>query len=131
MSKSITLLCVLLFSLFSVASDAAGQKQDPCTNPQTTFDMRNCAGKSFQESDEKLNRVYKNLMQRIEDTGEKSALKSAQLDWLKYRDSNCEFESFQNRGGTIYPVVYETCRARMTDNRTKELQDRIKEMNAQ
>ena len=103
------------------------KKQEPCEKAQTTAELRDCVGREYQEADAELNKVYKQVMTRLDDEGHKAALKEAQLAWIKYRDANCEFESYLNRGGTIYPVVYEGCRAAMTASRTKELQESLKE----
>jgi len=85
--------------------------------------MRNCAGKQYQKADAELNNVYQQLMSKLGDEGHKAALRAAQQAWIKYRDGNCEFEAYLNRGGTIYPVVYTGCLRAMTTARTKELRE--------
>jgi len=102
-------------------------QQDPCANAQTTVEMRDCAGKEYQKADAALNKTYRELMAKLDDDGQKAALKAAQQAWIKYRDTNCEFESYQNKGGTIYPVVYTGCLTSMTSARTKELREAIKD----
>jgi uncharacterized protein YecT (DUF1311 family) len=89
--------------------------------------MRDCAGQEYQKADAALNKAYRELMTKLDDDGQKSALKTAQQAWIKYRDANCEFESYQNKGGTIYPVVYTGCLTSMTTARTKELREAIKD----
>jgi uncharacterized protein YecT (DUF1311 family) len=118
---------VLLCLLAALSCSAQAQKkQDPCEKAQSTAEMRDCVGREYREADAELNKVYQQVMSQLEDEGHKAALKEAQLAWIKYRDANCEFESYLNRGGTIYPVVYEGCRAAMTVSRTKELQETLK-----
>lgn len=124
---AISITIVLCFLMCS-ANLAQNQKlQDPCADPQTTVEMRDCAGKVYKEVDAELNKVYKQLMSKLEDEGHKLALKSAQQAWIKYRDTNCEYEAYLNRGGTIYPAVYTGCLTRMTKARTTELQELMKE----
>jgi uncharacterized protein YecT (DUF1311 family) len=113
---------VILCCSIAAAAQAQGQK-DPCENAQTTVEMRDCAGKEYKKADAELNSVYKQLMSKLADEGHKAALRTAQQDWIKYRDSNCEFEAYLNRGGTIYPVVYTGCLSAMTMTRTKELRE--------
>jgi uncharacterized protein YecT (DUF1311 family) len=111
-------LCLLIGS----ADPAQKQKpQDPCANAQTTSEMRDCAGKEYKQADAELNKVYKQLMSKLDDEGHQAALKSAQQAWIRYRDTNCEYESYLNRGGTIHSVVYTGCLTRMTKERTTEL----------
>jgi uncharacterized protein YecT (DUF1311 family) len=112
---------VLCFSIAAVGR-AQGQK-DPCADAQTTVEMRNCAGKEYQKVDAELNSVYKQLMSKLTDEGHKAALRTAQQAWIKYRDANCEFQAYLNRGGTIYPVIYTGCLSAMTMSRTKELRE--------
>jgi uncharacterized protein YecT (DUF1311 family) len=85
--------------------------------------MRNCAGKEYKKADAELNAVYKQLMASLSSKEQQASLRSAQQSWLKYRDANCEFEAFENKGGTIYPVVYTFCLTAMTTARTKELRE--------
>jgi uncharacterized protein YecT (DUF1311 family) len=101
--------------------------QDPCANAQTTAEMRDCAGQEYQKADAALNKGYRELMAKLDDDGQKSVLKAAQQAWIKYRDANCEFAAYQNRGGTIYPVVYTGCLTSMTTARTKELLQTLKD----
>jgi uncharacterized protein YecT (DUF1311 family) len=116
-------LCLLMGSV----DPAQNRKsQDPCADPQTTAEMRDCAGKEYKQADAELNRVYKQLMSKLDDEGHKAALKNAQQAWIRYRDANCEYEAYLNQGGTIYPVIYTGCLTRMTRARTTELQELLK-----
>jgi uncharacterized protein YecT (DUF1311 family) len=90
--------------------------------------MKQCSGSKYKQADAELNKVYQQLLSKLDDEGHKAALKTAQLAWLKYRDTNCDFEGYLNRGGTIYPVVITECMTSMTISRTKELRQQIKQM---
>ena len=111
----------------SVSHTRSQKSQDPCTDAQTTAEMRDCTGKEYKQADAELNRVYKQLMSKLEDEGHKTALKNAQQAWIRYRDTNCEYESYLNRGGTIYSVIHTGCLTRMTKERTTELREVLKE----
>ena len=112
---------VLCLSIVSADPKQNQKTQDPCANAKTTPEMRDCAGKEYKQADAELNQVYKQLMSKLEDPGHQAALKSAQQAWIKYRDTNCEYESYLNRGGTMYSVVNTGCLTRMTKERTTEL----------
>jgi uncharacterized protein YecT (DUF1311 family) len=125
----ISALIIVIALCFILAPSGAAQqgKQNPCANAATTVEIDECVGKEYQKVDAELNRVYKQLMAKLEDEGEKAALKTAQQAWIKYRDLNCEFESYENKGGTIYPIVYTGCLSAMTATRTKELRELLKD----
>ena len=90
--------------------------------------MNDCWGREYRAADTVLNQVYRQLVSMLDDE-EKSQLKEAQTAWLKYRDSNCEFVADQYKGGTIRPMIYAICLADVTNNRTTELKNQIKDRN--
>ena len=119
------LLSLALIMLAGLSGLSLAQKsKDPCADVQTTAEMRDCAGREYKQADDELNRVYRKLMAKIgNDEGRKTALKTAQQAWIKYRDANCDFASYLNRGGTIEPVIRYNCMTSMTVSRTKELRE--------
>jgi uncharacterized protein YecT (DUF1311 family) len=117
-----------LYLLFTLASLASSQtKKDPCANAQTQAEMNECQAREYKKADAALNTVYKQLVAKIDDDGERAALKTAQQAWIKFRDVECEFQSYLNRGGTIYPLVYSSCMTGLTEERTKQLRERLKD----
>jgi len=120
---------LLLFVMASGAAIAQRKKNSaPCANPLTQFDMNQCAGKAYRAADETMNQVYGKLFSMLNDD-EKAQLREAQLAWLKYRDTNCEFVADEYKGGSIRPLIQATCLADMTKKRTTELKTQIKERN--
>ncbi len=113
--------------LVFVTTGAQTQQRDPCKG-ETTFEMKECAAKRYKQADDELNKVYRELMSKLEDEGHKATLKTAQQAWLKYRDGECDFVSYLNRGGTIYSVVQTECMTQMTNSRTKELRVDLKDL---
>jgi uncharacterized protein YecT (DUF1311 family) len=118
---TITVALCLLLALNGAAR--AQTKKDPCANAQTQVEMNECQGREYKKADAALNAVYKQLMAKIDDEGERTSLKAAQQAWIKYRDVDCEFESYLNKGGTIYPLVYSGCLTALTQERTRHLRD--------
>ncbi|MBD2460012.1 DUF1311 domain-containing protein [Oscillatoria sp. FACHB-1407] len=100
--------------------DIVAQAAD-CTNPQTQLEINECAAKSAEVADEKLNEVYQQLKATLSPNQEK-LLTDAQLAWIEFRDKNCEFARGRFEGGSIAPTVYSSCIERVTQQRTEELQ---------
>jgi uncharacterized protein YecT (DUF1311 family) len=89
--------------------------------------MNDCQNREYKKSDAELNTVYKQVMAKLNDEGERAALRAAQQAWIKFRDAECEFESYENKGGTIYPLVYNGCLTALTRERTKQLREMLKD----
>jgi uncharacterized protein YecT (DUF1311 family) len=125
------LAAIILVLFLAGAANASGQrkkKPDPCANPQTQFEMNQCAGKAYQAADATLNQVYQKLMAMLDDE-QKAQLKDAQNAWLKYRDAHCDFVGDQFKGGSMRPMIAAMCLADVTKNRTTELRGQIKDRN--
>ena len=122
----IAILMLLVSVLFVVSAFGQGAKKPPCSDADTQAEMNICAGKEYKTADADLNRVYQQLVAKLEPE-EKVQLKDAQTAWLKYRDSNCEFVADQYKGGSIRPMILGLCLADVTRNRTAELKAQIKD----
>ncbi|ODH01303.1 hypothetical protein A4S05_29480 [Nostoc sp. KVJ20] len=96
-----------------------------CNNPQTQTAINECTKLSYQNADKKLNQVYQQLLLTLE-RSRKQKLIAAQLAWIKFRDSNCEFERSRYEGGSIAPTIYFGCLEKTTKLRTQELQEYLK-----
>ena|ERR1043166_977565 len=117
---------LILPVLLSVTISAQKQKPKPCEDAQTQADMNNCWGNEYKKADVQLNKTYQELTAML-DEEDKSELKTAEAAWIKYRDSHCQFVSDQYRGGSIRPMIEAICLADVTNNRTTELRNQIKE----
>jgi uncharacterized protein YecT (DUF1311 family) len=126
MKSTIFLLLILLLAAGSGVGQ--GRKKAPCADLNTQAEMNICAGKEYRAADATLNRVYQQLVARL-DAEEKAKLKDAQTAWIKYRDANCDFVGEQYKGGTIRPLILGLCLADVTRNRTAELRAQIKDRN--
>jgi uncharacterized protein YecT (DUF1311 family) len=92
---------------------------------QTQLEMNDDAYKSYKKADAELNIVYQKLMKKL-DKNEKAMLTTAQKNWLKYRDSHCDFEAEENEGGSIKPMVWAACLEEVTIARIKDLKQSFK-----
>lgn len=101
-------------------------QQPNCKSPQTTLDMNVCSSQEFQAADRKLNQVYQQLLPKLNST-QKQRLTVAQRSWLKFRDESCNYEMGQFEGGTLAASTYGYCRARVTQERVKDLDGYLKQ----
>ncbi|TDP01559.1 lysozyme inhibitor LprI family protein [Flavobacterium sp. 245] len=95
---------------------------------QTQLEMNQIAMDNLKKADNELNKVYKKLVQKL-DEKEKNLLITAQKDWIKFRDSKCDFEKQGSEGGSIQPLVYYTCLAECTEDRIKDLKRNLDDYN--
>lgn len=114
--------------LVIVGGYAVGQKQKPkpCEDATTQADMNICWGNEYKKADAALNKTYEALAAML-DEEEKTQLRTAENAWLKYRNTNCEFVADQYKGGSIRPMIAAICLADVTNNRTSELKNQIKD----
>ncbi|MFE4106389.1 lysozyme inhibitor LprI family protein [Almyronema epifaneia] len=100
----------------------AGLAGVDCESPQTQTEMNQCAKAWFDQEDAKLNRVYNQLKPSLK-ANQQAQLTEAELAWIEFRDTNCDFEAAQYEGGSLQPTIYYSCLAQVTADRTAELQD--------
>jgi uncharacterized protein YecT (DUF1311 family) len=125
-TKRIALGLVLVACLLPIVAASSSQKREkqPCKDAQTQFEMNQCARKEHEAADAELNKVYSRFAAKL-DEEQRAQLKTAELIWIKYRDTNCDFEGSFYKGGTMRPMVQAYCLARMTNERTAELKQQI------
>ncbi|MGI9363668.1 MAG: lysozyme inhibitor LprI family protein [Rhizobiaceae bacterium] len=98
--------------------------------------MNYCAGVDFKKADTALNQAWKFVFSQIKDRdttqieqwkGWPDAVLKAQRAWIEFRDTNCATEAFKYRGGSIEPLIYQTCRTDMTEKRIQQLKSLLDE----
>jgi uncharacterized protein YecT (DUF1311 family) len=94
---------------------------------QSQQEMNRDARERYDKADAELNKVYKKLIAGIVKE-QKNALTDAQLAWIKFRDANCACWASPNKGGSIYPLIYYGRMKTMTEERTAELRELMKEL---
>lgn len=93
---------------------------------QSQHEMNAQAAADFAKADQELNAVYKQLTARLQPlTREK--LITAQLLWIKLRDADAAARASEWEGGSMYPMIYESTRARATRLRVTELRQWLDE----
>jgi uncharacterized protein YecT (DUF1311 family) len=85
-----------------------------CQNANNQLEMNICADLNYKRSDRNLNQVYKLVQESYrENTLMSESLIDAQLAWIKFRDTNCKFESNRYKGGSIAPLIFSSCLERI------------------
>lgn len=103
-------------------------QQPNCNNPQTQSEMNACAGIAYRNADRRLNQVYQQLLPKLSG-GRRQQLVTAQQAWIRYRDASCNFERSEVEGGSMAPMIQASCLARLTEQRTKDLQQYLQSTN--
>ena len=98
---------------------AVAQSPD-CSNMQTQRDLNTCAGLNWERADLALNEAFQALTPNLSES-RKSALVEAQLQWIEFRDAECQFSSSWAQGGSLQPALAAGCLAGLTEQRTIEL----------
>jgi uncharacterized protein YecT (DUF1311 family) len=127
MKMKMTAIALLLAPGAALADD----KVD-CTDPQVQIEMNYCAEQDYKAADTALNAAYKTAMAAMKETdsylpedmkGAADALLAAQRAWIPYRDKACASAGYVVRGGSMEPMIIYQCMARITKERTAELND--------
>ena len=93
---------------------------DRCDSPQTQAEMNTCAALKLARRDQRLNVAYSKLMKTV-DPHRRTKLRAAQRAWLAFRDAECAFEASESEGGTMYPLLFDSCKTELTKARVAEL----------
>jgi uncharacterized protein YecT (DUF1311 family) len=101
------------------ACDAYGQEYKTCDG--STHDIVTCVTQIYKQWDARVDAAYKKLLGMEQEAVRTKALKIAQLAWLKYRDTNCEW--YEAGEGTIHRIWGSECMRSMTACRALELED--------
>jgi len=119
--KSLLLaLCVAAILPFAAPARADEADGIDCDHAMAQQEMNICADKDYRTADKVLNDAYRKAMADL-DAHSKDLLRASQREWIKFRDAECTYQSAQNEGGSIYPLVYSGCLTRLTTDRTKQL----------
>ena len=83
----------------------------------------NVFASDYSEADKKLNKLYKQYIKKLDDDPNlKSKFIAAQRAWIKYKESDCDFQAKQTEGGSINSEIIGYCLTEHTINRIKKLE---------
>lgn len=94
-----------------------------CMDSATTqAEMTACAHKTYQAADAELNKVFHEIRQRIgDDADTQKLLRTAERDWIAFRDAECAFAASATEGGSAYMMTLDLCQADLTGQRVDAL----------
>lgn len=92
-----------------------------CRENGTSQDSAVCAHQDHVKADARLNDAYRAALNRL-NADAKAALVTAQRDWIKYRDADCEVQDRIFQNGTMRDAIVESCLKELTEQRTRELE---------
>jgi len=121
--KELKYIGIVLLAIFFSGSAFASSE---CDNAQDQGTLNKCADQDLIKADKKLNSLYQKLERRLSDNNAKKLLTTSQRAWIKFRDAECDFSASGTEGGTIQPMIYATCRAILTTDRSKQLSEYLK-----
>ena len=124
----------MILGLIAAALLAGGQPaQRNCDDPQSQSEMNLCASSDFERADDELNALWPQVIAAIRRadselgpvqdgrlSGE-TRLREAQRAWITFRDAHCTVVGYESRGGSMEPMLFNGCRARVTRERIEQL----------
>lgn len=124
------LLTILFLStlIFSYSQAAAQNQEDPCEAEENQMNLNLCAFQRYQKADADLNATWKTLLADMDEDA-KTEIRIVQKLWLKFRDAHCQYEASFYEGGSIQPLILNSCLRELTEQRTKQLQAQIDNFN--
>ncbi|RST51989.1 DUF1311 domain-containing protein [Variovorax sp. DXTD-1] len=111
---------VTALALLGGSALAANAGPDDCNPNGNQQQMNACAARDFRAADAALNIRYGEVMKTLSPRM-RVALRTEQRAWLKGRDPACKRASKANEGGSIWPLVFNSCLEKSTRERTAEL----------
>lgn len=124
-----TFLLTLLLALLCSSSNAAIRDDDmmrkalrDCEKNQLAINF--CALHAFEVVDEKLNKVYGEVLAKMATAKAKDRLRQAQRAWLDFRDKDClVLVGPPENGGSMYQGLWWNCVEQRTKERLAELEE--------
>lgn len=86
----------------------------------------------YAKADSELNNIYRQQIQEYKNDGAELYgqmeskdiyLKKSQLAWIKIRDADCNYETYESRTGTAFSSIYEQCLLDKSNERIKYLNE--------
>lgn len=117
------------FATFALTAPVAAQDPD-CDYAETQVELNACAKYDYERMDADLNDAYQEAMAVAKDVdadlpraerGAVEKLRAAQRVWITYRDAVCDSEAFAVQGGSMEPMVWYGCLARLSLARAGDL----------
>ena len=128
------MISTMLIALAVQGSFDARAREYGCPDPDSQLAMNMCAQLDFERADADLNRVWREEIASAQQADREldratdrrptseAVLRQAQRAWIIFRDAQCTYEGYgEARGGSMEPMVFSGCRARLTRERIVQL----------
>jgi uncharacterized protein YecT (DUF1311 family) len=93
----------------------------PACEGEAQLYLNICASRWAKTADFLRSLIYEEVYRRIPEARQ-TQLKAIEKTWNSYREIHCQELSAPFREGSIYPLLYFSCRARVTNSRIADLQ---------
>ncbi|MCO8160619.1 lysozyme inhibitor LprI family protein [Pseudomonas sp. 21LCFQ010] len=108
-------------ALIVLLTFAVQARADDCEDNQAA--MNRCAAVELARLDRQLNETFKNQLAWLQDARKKLELRSAQRQWIAFRDADCLYQVGKLAdAGTLGPMLQARCLAAHTEARVRQLQ---------
>jgi uncharacterized protein YecT (DUF1311 family) len=94
----------------------------PCQEAGSGADETHCFVVASQQRGRELNHIYQDVL-KVLAPDEAVQLRTAQRNWIQFRDSNCRAEKALYAGGSSAPMVYYACVEAETRYRIQDLKN--------
>ncbi len=123
LSRRIWVFCLGACSSLALATaqTPASEAVDCSAELTTQMQLNACAQQDFEAASAAYSASYRQLSQSVGNK-QRQLLREVQTEWMQFRTKACEFEKNAVAGGSAAPMVFSQCQARMTRERTAELQ---------
>lgn len=87
-------------------------------------EIRRCVAARAERAQEAMDSTYARLSEVL-DRERRAVLDGVQASWTAYRDEHCSWVASRHVGASLHRNVLNTCRARLTERRTRQLGEAI------
>jgi len=120
--KTLDEVQAFLFPPSAASTQPSSSYQSCLDNAPDTHAMRTCNARELAYQDGLLNTHYQSAMHRLSKS-ERHKLRQAQRAWITYRDTKCEAQGRDMRGGTGEALLIGGCLVEETKKRAGELRE--------
>ncbi|WP_158076850.1 lysozyme inhibitor LprI family protein [Wohlfahrtiimonas populi] len=113
--KNKILISVTLSLFFSFVS-----ANELCTDAKSETIRNQCISQEYQKIDDSLNILYKKYRSLLDDE-DKELLKAAQINWIKYKEIDCQLYGDRYKNGYLYHYVVTNCYIEKATTRVSEI----------
>ncbi len=101
-----------------------------CMAKDNTSDIFSCLNDTYNDEDQKLNDVYSVLtnLLKAKEPARFDAVRTAQLAWIKLRDSDCKYDASADGPGEASGAAAQLCQIRQTQVRRADLEFKVGEL---